>query len=37
MPEGQLLAELIALRAEVRGVMDRVASLEKENTTLYEN
>jgi hypothetical protein len=37
MPEYQLLAELIAFRAEVGGLMDRVESLEKENTTLYEN
>jgi len=37
MPEDQLLAELIALRAEVGGLVDRVASPEKENTTLYEN
>jgi hypothetical protein len=37
MPEDQLLAELIALQAEVKGLMDRVTSLEKENTTLSEN
>jgi len=37
MSEDQLLAELIALQAEVKGLMDRVASLEKENTTLSDN
>ncbi len=37
MSEDQLLAELIALQAEVGGLVDRVASLEKENTTLSEN
>ncbi len=37
MLEDQLLAELIALRAEVKEIVDKVASLEKENTTLSEN
>jgi hypothetical protein len=37
MPEDQLLAELIALRAEVQGLRDKVSSLERENITLSEN
>jgi hypothetical protein len=37
MQEDQLLAERIALWAEVREIMDRVTSLEKENITLSEN
>lgn len=37
MPEDQLLAELIALRAEVQEIMNRVTSLEKENATLSDN
>jgi hypothetical protein len=37
MPEDQLLAELIALRAEVQGLRDKVSSLELENATLSEN
>jgi predicted nuclease with TOPRIM domain len=35
--EDQLLAEMIALRAAVGELVDRVASLEKENTMLSEN
>ena len=37
MIEDQLLAELAALRAEVHGLRDKVASLELENTTLSDN
>ena len=36
MIEDQLLAELAALRAEVHGLRDKVASLELENTTLSD-
>ena len=37
MIEDPLLAELAALRAEVHGLRDKVASLELENTTLSDN
>ena len=37
MPEDQLLAEVIALRAEVQGLRDKVVSLGRENATLSEN
>ncbi|WP_286857430.1 hypothetical protein [Methanosaeta sp. UBA356] len=37
MIEDQLLAELAALRAEVHGLGDKVASIELENTTLSDN
>jgi regulator of replication initiation timing len=37
MPEDQLLAELIALRAEVKELGNKIASLEIENATLSEN
>ena len=37
MIEDQLLAELAALRAEVHGLRDKVASIELENTTLSDN
>ena len=37
MIEDQLLAELAALRAEVHGLRDKVASRELENTTLSDN
>jgi hypothetical protein len=34
---GQLLAELIALRAEVQNLSAKVATIERENATLSEN
>jgi hypothetical protein len=35
--DDQLLAELAALRSEVEGLRDKVASLERENITFSEN